>query len=179
MFVFRAFFGACCKYLGRERAGMKMVGTARFELATSRTPSVRATRLRYVPTGDLTTTRQLREGRIAVAAAPTRLSPAFEKRQESVQSIAQIEQHPAAKQLRRTLSRMIRAAVRSVIGAFFAQMATRTRNRKSLIVKQPLDAEDHVHVLLTIDASTRIIFGRLELRNLRLPVAQHKRLQVG
>src|ERR1700746_2529358 len=28
-----------------------MVGTARFELATSRTPSVRATRLRYVPTG--------------------------------------------------------------------------------------------------------------------------------
>ena len=26
-----------------------MVGTARFELATSRTPSVRATRLRYVP----------------------------------------------------------------------------------------------------------------------------------
>ena len=29
---------------------IKMVGTARFELATSRTPSVRATRLRYVPT---------------------------------------------------------------------------------------------------------------------------------
>ena len=29
-----------------------MVGTARFELATSRTPSVRATRLRYVPTGE-------------------------------------------------------------------------------------------------------------------------------
>jgi hypothetical protein len=26
-----------------------MVGTARFELTTSRTPSVRATRLRYVP----------------------------------------------------------------------------------------------------------------------------------
>ena len=26
-----------------------MVGTARFELATSRTPSVRATRLRHVP----------------------------------------------------------------------------------------------------------------------------------
>ena len=27
----------------------EMVGTARFELATSRTPSVRATRLRHVP----------------------------------------------------------------------------------------------------------------------------------
>ncbi len=36
----------------------EMVGTARFELATSRTPSVRATRLRYVPTGELTTSRQ-------------------------------------------------------------------------------------------------------------------------
>src|SRR6516225_8466153 len=33
-----------------------MVGTARFELATSRTPSVRATRLRYVPTGTETAT---------------------------------------------------------------------------------------------------------------------------
>src|SRR5260370_37816157 len=40
----------------------KMVGTARFELATSRTPSVRATRLRYVPTGELTTTRQESRG---------------------------------------------------------------------------------------------------------------------
>jgi hypothetical protein len=29
----------------------KMVGTTGFEPATSRTPSVRATRLRYVPTG--------------------------------------------------------------------------------------------------------------------------------
>jgi len=35
-----ALSGACCKYRGRERPGMKMVGTARFELATSRTPSV-------------------------------------------------------------------------------------------------------------------------------------------
>src|SRR5260370_12818100 len=40
----------------------KMVGTARFELATSRTPSVRATRLRYVPTRELTTTRQESRG---------------------------------------------------------------------------------------------------------------------
>src|SRR5580693_4516736 len=33
------------------RAKSKMVGTTGFEPATSRTPSVRATRLRYVPTG--------------------------------------------------------------------------------------------------------------------------------
>jgi hypothetical protein len=36
----------------------KMVGTTGFEPATSRTPSVRATRLRYVPTGKLTATGQ-------------------------------------------------------------------------------------------------------------------------
>src|SRR5437764_12311910 len=77
-------------------SNQKVVGTARFELATSRTPSVRATRLRYVPTGNLTTTRQIRESRIAVASTLTRLSPPFEKRQESVQRVAQIEQHSAA-----------------------------------------------------------------------------------
>src|SRR5260370_29496858 len=39
-------------------SGEEMVGTTGFEPATSRTPSVRATRLRYVPTGKLTTIRQ-------------------------------------------------------------------------------------------------------------------------
>src|SRR6266700_6680976 len=156
-----------------------MVGTARFELATSRTPSVRATRLRYVPTGNLTTTRQNREGRIAVASALTRLSPAFEKRQESVQRVTQIEQHPAAKQLRPALRGVIRAAARNVVSALFSQVAARSGDGVALIVKQPLDAEDHVHVLLAIDAAARIILGRLEHGNLRLPVAQHKRFQVG
>jgi len=37
---FARFWALVVKYLERERAGMKMVGTARFELATSRTPSV-------------------------------------------------------------------------------------------------------------------------------------------
>src|SRR5215467_1906216 len=145
-----------------------MVGTARFELATSRTPSVRATRLRYVPTGNLTTTRQIREGRIAVASAPSRLSPPFEKRQESVQRIAQIEQHPAAEQLRSAVSRVIRAAVRGIVGAaFFAQVAARAGNGVALVVKQALDAEDHVHVLLAIDAAARVVLRRLEHGNLR------------
>src|SRR6266566_1631574 len=44
-----------------------LVGTARFELATSRTPSVRATRLRYVPTGE--------QGTILQRANPSRLKP--------------------------------------------------------------------------------------------------------
>src|SRR6266566_9012682 len=41
---------------------IRMVGTTGFEPATSRTPSVRATRLRYVPTGKLTATGQKARG---------------------------------------------------------------------------------------------------------------------
>jgi hypothetical protein len=62
-----------------------MVGTARFELATSRTPSVRATRLRYVPTAAAT-----QKGR---KLANSTVSLAFEKRQETAQGIAQVQQH--------------------------------------------------------------------------------------
>jgi hypothetical protein len=62
-----------------------MVGTARFELATSRTPSVRATRLRYVPTGAVTL-----NGRKLINST---VSLAFEHRQETAQGIAKIQQH--------------------------------------------------------------------------------------
>ena len=64
-----------------------MVGTARFELATSRTPSVRATRLRYVPTS-WKPPLQIRGG-----PSISRLSLAFEERQETAQAFTQFEQH--------------------------------------------------------------------------------------
>ena len=54
-----------------------MVGTTGFEPATSRTPSVRATRLRYVPT-DL--------GSVSLV---------FEKGQDSEELFAQIQKHLA------------------------------------------------------------------------------------
>jgi hypothetical protein len=60
-----------------------MVGTTGFEPATSPTPRVRDTRLRYVPT------EQLRSGLYSFI----RLSLAFEKRQESAQRIPQVQQH--------------------------------------------------------------------------------------
>ncbi len=69
-----------------------MVGTTGFEPATSRTPSVRATRLRYVPTGN----------ELPAASAKSRdqarlsVSLAFEKRQQFAQRVTQIEQHLAA-----------------------------------------------------------------------------------
>src|SRR6266853_6252772 len=86
-----------------------MVGTTGFEPATSRTPSVRATRLRYVPTGKLTATGQKKsEGRIGEGISTSKISPPFEQRQESAQRIAQIEQHLAAQQLPLAFRRMVR-----------------------------------------------------------------------
>ena len=57
-----------------------MVGTTGFEPATSPTPRVRDTRLRYVPT----------DANAKWAYSFIRLSLAFEKRQESAQSVSQI-----------------------------------------------------------------------------------------
>src|SRR5207245_3839429 len=86
---------------------IKMVGTTGFEPATSRTPSVRATRLRYVPTGKLTATgQQNQKAESGEGISTSKVSPPFEQRQESAQRIAQIQQHFAAKKLRRAFRRM-------------------------------------------------------------------------
>jgi hypothetical protein len=66
----------------------QVVGTTGFEPATSRTPSVRATRLRHVPTvnaGWANSPRRISNGVFS-------LSLAFQKRQECPQRIAQVEQ---------------------------------------------------------------------------------------
>src|SRR5208282_5244009 len=47
---FRIGHGAKERHVVEERKGKEVVGTTGFEPATSRTPSVRATRLRHVPT---------------------------------------------------------------------------------------------------------------------------------
>src|SRR5438874_2166246 len=131
----------------------EMVGTTGFEPATSRTPSVRATRLRYVPTGTLTTMRREKpEGRIAVAPASTRLSPPFEQRQESTERIAQIQQHLAAQKLRGPFRRRIEAsALRFNSAIVLAEMPPRAGDGESFVVEQTLDAEDHVHVILAVE----------------------------
>src|ERR1700675_342971 len=68
----------------------QMVGTTGFEPATSPTPRVRDTRLRYVPT----------ELRRSGLYSSIRLSLAFEKRQESAQRIPQVQQHLPTQELR-------------------------------------------------------------------------------
>src|SRR5207245_6211646 len=113
--------------------------------------------------------------RITIASPITRLSPAFEKRQESAQRIAQIEQHPAAEQLGRAVCE-IRAAKRRIVdSALFAQMAARAGDGEPFVVQQPLDAEDHVDVLLAINTAARLVFRRLQHGKLGFPVAQDKR----
>src|SRR6266852_8684648 len=85
----------------------EMVGTTGFEPATSRTPSVRATRLRYVPTGKLTATGQRNQkAESGEGLSTSKVSPPFEQRQECAERIAQIEQHLAAQKLRRAFRRM-------------------------------------------------------------------------
>ena len=72
-----------------------MVGTTGFEPATSPTPRVRDTRLRYVPT----------ELRRSGLYSFIRLSLAFEKRQESAQRIPQVQQHLPTQELRSSFRR--------------------------------------------------------------------------
>src|SRR5215470_11510514 len=62
--------------LGIRLREVGVVGAPGFEPGTSRTPSVRATRLRYAPTASILT-----------------LLPLFQKRQEGAQGVAQVEQH--------------------------------------------------------------------------------------
>src|SRR2546430_9724261 len=89
----------------------EMVGTTGFEPATSRTPSVRATRLRYVPTGKLTATGQgNQKAESGEGISTSKVSPPFEQRQESSQRIAQIQQHLAAQKLRGPFRRRIEAS---------------------------------------------------------------------
>src|SRR5713226_7941413 len=139
----------------------KMVGTTGFEPATSRTPSVRATRLRHVPT------------------ATFRVSPAFQKGQERAQSVAQIEQHFAAQELPRAVFHAGAARLFGGPAIAFAQMAARTGDGKPFVVQQPLDAPDHFDVFAAIHAVPRGGLHRLQHRKLRLPVAQDEGLRVG
>src|ERR1700688_589129 len=123
-----------------------MVGTTGFEPATSPTPRVRDTRLRYVPT------ELLRSGLYSFI----RLSLAFEKRQESAQRVAQVQQHLPAQELRRALGRRTagRTAARTrgaqalALAVLLAQMPPRAGNREPLVIEQPLNPQDHLHIFL-------------------------------
>src|SRR5271155_2141380 len=101
----------------------KMVGTIGFEPTTSPTPRVRDTRLRYVPTDTM------RSGLYSFI----RLSLAFDERQETAQTIPQVQQHLAAKEFPRAVRRS-RASTRATTCAIVALAGSRAfaiQDRKS------------------------------------------------
>src|SRR5260370_21176566 len=160
----------------REGEKRKMVGTTGFEPATSPTPRVRDTRLRYVPTV------QLRSGLYSFI----RLSLAFEKRQESAQRISQVQQHLPAQELRRSLSHATTRRTATAGPTFalarailLAQMPPRSRNREPLVIHQPLNPQHHLHIFLPVKPVPARTLHRLQRRKLRPPLPQNKRLQSG
>src|SRR5258707_15891747 len=112
-----------------------MVGAPGFEPGTSRTPSVRATRLRYAPT-DTKAARNVQKG---CDATRSRLSPAFEQGQESAQRIAQIQKHFSIQQLRRAMPWRNHCSHLVISPASIAQVPPRASNRTSFVIQQPLD----------------------------------------
>jgi len=60
-----------------------------------------------------------------------------------------------------------------------AQMAARSCNGESLVVKKTLDLENQINVFLAIEAMAAVALHRLEHGELRFPIAQHEGFQLG
>jgi hypothetical protein len=58
------------------------------------------------------------------------------------------------------------------------EMPPRARDGETFVVEQPLDAEDHIHIILAVEATAPGAFQRLEHWEFRFPVAKHKRFQI-
>src|SRR6267143_4125401 len=78
---------------GRSVFEEEMVGTTGFEPATSRTPSVRATRLRYVPTGKLTATGQ---GNQKAESGRESAPPRYHRRSSSVKKARSVSRRSSS-----------------------------------------------------------------------------------
>ena len=141
-----------------------MVGTTGFEPATSRTPSVRATRLRYVPTGE-------RNRLFSVSLA-------FEKGQDGEQFFVQIEQKFAMR-ARTPASAAVGASIS--VRPFercdqrshapparpfrFGQMLARAGDRKALVVEQALDLENRLDIFAAIQPMPLGLFTGCSMGN--------------
>src|ERR1700693_5285815 len=157
-----------------------MVGTTGFEPATSRTPSVRATRLRYVPT----------------ACTVCSVSLAFEKGQDGEQFFVQIEEEFAllarGRLAARCRSRNVRGGgadgtaitgsggiaacnIARFVAALF-EMFARACDSKTFFVEQALDFENRLDVFAAIQAMTAGALHRLQHGKFGFPIAQHERL---
>src|SRR5258708_32597787 len=64
------------------------------------------------------------------------------------------------------------------ISFVLAQKPARARDGESFIVEQPLDAEDHVNVILAVEAMSAGALDRLQHGEFGFPVTQHERFEV-
>src|SRR5260370_26668053 len=170
----RACSGKILFIIAREE---KVVGTTGFEPATSRTPSVRATRLRYVPTAAARIEPNSKRTQPGPHSTTPSVSPAFEKRQESAQRVAQIEQHFAAQKFGSVLVVRRRGHHLGTTSAIPAKMPASAGNRKAFVIKQALNLEDQVNILLAVHAMPIRALDRLQHGKFAFPVAQDKRFQ--
>ena len=116
-----------------------------------------------------------------------RLSLAFEKRQESAQSVSQVQQHLPAQKLRGSLSS--RTAGRTTastscarvlgIAILLAQVPPGASDRKPLVIQQPLNPQHHLHIFLPVKPVPARTLYRLKHGKFRLPIPQYERFQSG
>ena len=147
----------------------EVVGTTGFEPATSRTPSVRATRLRHVPT-----------------ASRFSVSPAFEEGQDSQELFAQVEQAFALRSrelvVAFTSGRLGHGSYFSAwLGApvLFGEMAARAGDGEALFIEKALDFENRLYVFAAVHAMAARALHRLQSGEFRFPVTQNERLRSG
>src|SRR6185437_7258444 len=135
-----------------------MVGTTGFEPATSRTPSVRATRLRHVPTVAEASCRRTRKHIPRPTGSKNSVSPRFEKGQGGEELFAKIEQVFAlrAGEFMVALARRGRWShgLNAWVGdsTLLCQMTTRSGDCEAFIVEQALDFEDGFDVFAAVHA---------------------------
>src|SRR5882762_10174230 len=153
----------------------RVVGTTGFEPATSRTPSVRATRLRYVPTAAARIEPNSKRSQRGPHSTTTSVSPAFEKRQESAQCVAQIEQHFAAQKFGSVFGVRGRRGHFSPTGSVPSKVPASASDSKAFVIKQSLDLEHQVDILLAVHAVSGRAFDRLQHGKFAFPVAQDER----
>ena len=150
--------------------GVYMVGTTGFEPATSRTPSVRATRLRHVPT----------------LLTSISVSLAFEKGQDGEQFFSQLKQETAIHA--RSGLRKISSTI--LLGAFcrihrvlnsalrLGKMFPRSSDGKALFVEEALDLKNRLDVFPAIQPMARRAFYWLKRGEFRFPKPQDESLRI-
>ena len=153
-----------------------MVGTTGFEPATSPTPRVRDTRLRYVPTDSNA------KWALLLYQAITCVREASRKRAKCLAGLTAscgLKVVPTPSAAAAPVEPMLAPAAPELSTSPFCsrKCRPRARNRKPFVIQQSLNPQHHLHIFLTIKPVPAGTLYWLEHGELRLPIPQNKRLQ--